>query len=80
MNTAIAVRNRILALCGEHKISINKLATMSALPPSSIKNILYGKSRNPKLLTIKVICDGLGMTLGEFFSTPEFDALEQEIE
>lgn len=51
----------------------------SAHPPSSIKNILYGKSQNPKLLTIKLICDGLGITLGEFFSTPEFDALDQEI-
>ena len=54
-------------------------ASISALPPSSVKNILYGKSQNPKLLTIKMLCDGLGITLGEFFSTPEFDALEQEI-
>lgn len=52
---------------------------LSALPPSRVKNILYGKSQNPKLLTIKLICDGLGITLGEFFSTPEFDNLEQEI-
>lgn len=80
MNTVEAVRNRILSLCGEHEVTINKLATLSALPPSSIKNILYGKSQNPKLLTIKMICDGLGITLGEFFSTPEFDMLEQEVE
>ena len=53
---------------------------MCALPPSSLKNILYGKSKNPKLLTIKLVCDGLGITLGEFFSTPEFDELEQEIQ
>ncbi len=79
MDTVIAVRNRILQLCGERDISIHKLATICALPPSSIKNILYGKSQNPKLLTIKMICDGLGITLGEFFSTPEFDGLEQEI-
>ena len=79
MDTVTAVRNRILTLCGEREITINKLATISALPPSSIKNILYGKSQNPKLITIKMICDGLGITLGEFFSTPEFDALEQEI-
>ena len=79
MNTVTAVRNRILVLCEERDISINKLATISALPPSSIKNILYGKSQNPKLLTIKMICDGLDITLGEFFNTPEFDALEQEI-
>ncbi len=79
MDTVTAVRNRILVLCGEREITINKLATISALPPSSIKNILYGKSHNPKLITIKMICDGLGISLGEFFSTPEFDALEQEI-
>ena len=79
MDTVTAVRNRILALCGEREITINKLATISALQPSSIKNILYGKSQNPKLITIKMICDGLGITLGEFFSTPEFDELEQEI-
>lgn len=79
MDTVTAVKNRILALCDEYGISINKLATISALPPSSIKNILYGKSQNPKLLTIKMICDGLGITLGQFFNTPEFDSLEQEI-
>lgn len=80
MNTTDAVRDRILRLCEERGMSINSLATVSALPPSSIKNILYGKSRNPKLLTIKLLCDGLGITLGEFFSTPEFDTLEQEIQ
>ena len=80
MDTVTAVRNRILTLCGERGITINKLASVSALPPSSIKNILYGKSRNPKLITIKMICDGLGITIGEFFSTPEFDELEQEIQ
>lgn len=79
MDMITAVKNRILALCGEHDISINKLATIYALPPSSIKNILYGKSQNPKLLTIKVICDGLGINLGDFFNTPKFDALEQEL-
>ncbi|MBM6895765.1 helix-turn-helix transcriptional regulator [Pseudoflavonifractor capillosus] len=79
MDTVTAVRNRILELCGQREISINKLANLSALPPSSIKNILYGKSQNPKIVTIKMICDGLEITLAEFFSTPEFDALEQEI-
>ena len=77
MDTIAAVRNRILQLCGEHEISINKLATISALPPSSIKNILYGKSQNPKLITIKMICDGLGITLGEFFATPKEEGLDK---
>lgn len=80
MDTISTVKNRILQLCGERNLSINRLAAMCALPPSSLKNILYGKSKNPKLLTIKLVCDGLGITLGEFFSTPEFDELEQEIQ
>lgn len=79
MNTVTAVRDRILQLCEERKITINGLAIISGLPPSSIKNILYGKSLNPKIVTIKMICDGLNITLGEFFSTSEFDSLEQEM-
>ena len=79
MNTIIATKNRIQQLCGERNITINKLATICALPPSSIKAILYGRSQNPKLLTIKMICDGLGITLAEFFDTDEFNNLEQEI-
>ena len=80
MNTITAVRDRILQLCEQRNISINRLAALSGLPPSSIKNILYGKSQNHKLLTIKILCDGLGITLGEFFSTETFDSLEQEIQ
>ena len=79
MNTVAAVRNRILELCGERNISINKLAKICGLPPSSVKNILYGKSQNPKILTVKMICDGLGITLAQFFDTDEFNHLEQEI-
>lgn len=52
MNTVTAVRNRILQLCNERNITINALATISGLPPSSIKNIIYGKSLNPKIVTI----------------------------
>lgn len=78
-NTIFFVKNRILQLCKERNITISKLATISAVSPSSIKSIFYGKSMNPKILTIKKLCDGLDITLGEFFSTPEFDELEQEI-
>lgn len=79
MTVTIAVRNRILQLCNERDITINGLATICGLPPSSIKNILYDKSLNSKIITIKMICDGLNITLGEFFNTPEFDGLEQEL-
>lgn len=74
-----AVRNRILKLCEEKDLTINALATEAGLPPSSIKNILYGKSKNPKIATIKIICDGVNISLKEFFDSPEFDRLEQEI-
>ena len=79
METVKAIRDRILHLCAERNISINKLATLSALPPSSVKNILYGKSNDPKILTIKKICDGMEITLAEFFDSPEFEDLEPEI-
>jgi len=79
MNTYTTVKNRILQLLGEHKMSIHKLAIESAVPPSSIKNIIYGKSVNPGIVTLKLLCDGLGITLIDFFNTEEFKNLEQEI-
>jgi len=79
MDTYSAVRNRLLVLCEQKGISINALAMESAVPPSTVKNILYGKSKNPGIVTIKMLCDGLGISLSDFFDTPEFKALEQEI-
>ena len=79
MNTLEAIQKRILQLCDKNGFTINKLANVSAVSPSGLKNIIYGKSQNPKIITIKMLCDGFGITLGEFFSAPEFDSLEQEI-
>ena len=79
MGTYTTVKNRILQLLYEKNMSIHKLAIESAVAPSSIKNILYGKSQNPGIVTIKMLCDGFGITLIEFFDTPEFKSLEQEI-
>ena len=79
MDTYTTVKNRILQLLGEKNMSIHRLAIESAVAPSSIKNILYGKSQNPGIVTIKMLCDGLGITLVEFFDTEEFRNLEQEI-
>lgn len=79
MNTRMAIANRILYLCNERKITPNKLSTISAVPQATIKSILNGESQNPGTVTIKKLCDGLEITLGDFFSTPEFDSLEQEI-
>ena len=75
MNTREAVAERIRQLCREHGLTPNT----AAVPQATIKSILNGESQNPGVVTIKKLCDGLEITLGEFFSTPEFDALEQEI-
>ena len=79
MDTYTTVKNRILNLCEEKRMTINKLATESGVAPSTIKNILYGKSRNPGIVTLKMLCDGLGITVVDFFSTEEVNNLEQEI-
>ena len=79
MNTREAIASRILQLCTERGITPNGLSYISAVPQATIKSILNGESKNPGTVTIKKLCDGLEITLGEFFSTPEFDQLEQEI-
>ena len=80
MDTYTTVKNRILYLCEEKRITINKLATESGVAPSTIKNILYGKSHNPGIVTLKMLCDGMGITLTDFFDTEDFRDLEQEIQ
>ena len=79
MDTQQAIARRILHLCKVRGITPNGLSMISAVPQATIKSILNGESKNPGTVTIKKLCDGLEITLGEFFSTPEFDALEQEI-
>ena len=78
MNTYDAVKMRILTLCGEKNITINKLSTESGIAPSTIKNILYGKSKNPGIVTIKMLCDGFGISLFDFFDTKDFRSDEPE--
>lgn len=79
MDSGVAVVNRILELCQERGISINKLGTISGVPQSTINNITSGRNSSATVSTVKKLCDGFEITLGEFFSTPEFDNLEQEI-
>ena len=79
MDTREAIVFRLRQLCEERGLTPNGLSNLSAVPQATVKSILNGESRNPGAVTIKKLCDGLEITLGEFFSTPEFDALEQEI-
>ena len=71
---------RIRELCKEHDITPNGLSYIAGVSQSTIKSILNGESKNPGIATIKKICDGFNITIGEFFSTDEFNALEQELE
>ena len=79
MKTREVIAARILELCEERGITPNGLSNIAAVPQATIKSILNGESKNPGTVTIKKLCDGFEITLGEFFSTPEFDSLEQEI-
>ena len=79
MTTRECVANRIIELCNERHLAINALARISAVPPTTVKNILNGTSQNPGITTIKKLCDGLDITLIEFFDTEDFRNLEQEI-
>jgi len=79
MRTTECVAKRILELCDERHLAINALARSAGMPPTTVKNILNGSSRNPGIVTIKMLCDGLGISLIEFFDTDDFRSLEQEI-
>ena len=74
-----AVVRRFQEICRERGIKANELANRSGITPSTVYSMMDENRRDLSIITIKKLCDGLDMTLGEFFSTPEFDTLEQEI-
>ena len=73
------VVNRIYELCNEREITPNALSYLAGISQSTIKSILNGESKNPGIVTIKKICDGIDISIIEFFNTKSFDNLEQEI-
>ncbi len=79
MNTKQAVAKRIIDLCEQRGIAVNALANIAGIPPSTVYSMLNQKSQNPGVVSLKKICDGLEITLAEFFDTEEFNSLEQEI-
>lgn len=76
MNTKEAVAKRILQLCEKKHIAINALANISGVAPSTIYSMLNEKSQNPGVVSIKKICDGLEITVREFFDCDLFDSKE----
>lgn len=79
MNIGEAVRARIIELCRERKISVNKLSSMSGVTQSTVNNIVSGRNNSATIATIKKLCDGLGITIQDFFQSPLFSDLEQEL-
>ena len=80
MTATEAVRRRILELCAQRGITVNRLATISGIPQSTLNNIVSGRNRSTTVSTVKKLCDGLDITLRDFFDTPGFENLEQEIQ
>ena len=79
MTVGEAVRQRIIQLCQERNISVNKLSSISGVTQSTVNNIVSGRNNSATVSTIKKLCDGLGITIDEFFHSDLFAGLEQEI-
>lgn len=80
MKAQEAVIRRIEKLCRERHISINRLSYISGVSPSTIKNIMYERSRNTGISTIAKICNGLNLSISDFFGDAIFSRLEEEME
>lgn len=79
MNIGEATKLRILELCKENRMTVNKLATISGITQSTLSNIVGGRNNSATISTIKKICDGLNISIRDFFKSNLFDNLEQEM-
>ena len=79
MNIKQAVVERFISLCENKNVKPNELATKSGVTPSTVYSMLDSSRGDVYITTVKKLCDGLDITIREFFNTPEFDKLEQEI-
>ncbi len=79
MNISRAVAERILELCKNKNITVNKLSTISGVTQSTVNDIVNHKAKNIGIVTIKKLCDGLDMSISDFFDTDVFRSLEQEL-
>lgn len=79
MNLKEAIAYRLNEICSQRNLNPSSLATLCGMDRSTIYSIIGNKSKSPEVITIKKICDGLEITLSEFFNSPEFESLEPEI-
>ena len=80
MNAKEAAAKRIQGLCAEHDLAINALANQAGISPSTVYSILNTKSQNPGVVTLQKLCDGIGITLREFFDDDLFEHIEPEVQ
>lgn len=80
MRIGEAVRQRIIELCRQQELTVNRLSNISGVTQSTVNNIVSGRNRSATISTIKKLCDGLGITIQEFFASELFSDLEQEVE
>ena len=80
MTVGIAVKERILQLCDERSLSVNKLCTISGVTQSTVNNIISGRNNSATVATLKKLCDGQEISLEEFFHSELFQNLEQELQ
>ena len=79
MRIGEACRLRIIELCTERSITVNKLAIISGVTQSTLNNIVSGRNNSVTVSTLKKLCDGLEISIGDFFESDVFSELEQEI-
>lgn len=80
MGVKDAVAERFAGICRQRRMKYNELAVQSGVTPSTVYSMMDPKRRDVSIITIKILCDGLDISLEEFFSGPEFAGLEQEIQ
>lgn len=80
MTLTEAIAHRLMELCEERHITLNKMSTICGMTQSTLNNIVNTGSNNPTVSTVKKVCDGLGISLAQFFDAPVFTSLEQEIQ
>lgn len=78
MKISEAISKKLTNICKEKNISVNKLASICCLTQSTVQNLIEGNSKNPKLLTIVRICDGLEIKIKEFFDDELFNDITRE--
>ena len=79
MTIGEAVCQRILQLCEQRNLSVNKLCTLSGVTQSTMNNNINGRNNSMTVSTLKKLCDGMGISIQEFFNSEAFCNLEQEI-